>query len=301
LGSHQRRQGVSVRPGRWRWAAPLVLAGLAACVSSWPGFEKTGYYRTETPSAAGNPVGAELCADCHDSFAEHAMNSQQHAYCEACHGAGERHAYTTLAEDIRFPASEDCIACHGDGHTVVSGWELSEHARAGLLCSSCHDTHGRELQLLRRPGPMEGVTLPRAGASSQLCASCHSEVTAHLQLPSHHPVAEGMLDCSDCHSPHQSGRETLGARTDTCAQCHQEVMGPWIYEHPPVAEDCMHCHTPHGASADDLLEPNQPAACISCHTLPTSGAVHDPFAFTTRCTDCHGAVHGSYTDPHLRR
>ena len=24
-------------------------------------------------------------------------------------------------------------------------------------------------------------------------------------------------------------------------------------------------------------------------------------AFYTRCTDCHGAIHGSYQDPHLRR
>ena len=110
-----------------------------------------------------------------------------------------------------------------------------------------------------------------------------------------------MLDCTDCHAPHQSRSGALGARTDSCAKCHQEVMGPWIYEHPPAAEDCAYCHVPHGASADDLLETSQPAVCISCHTLSTSGAVHDPWAFTTRCTDCHNAVHGSYTDPHLRR
>jgi predicted CXXCH cytochrome family protein len=78
-------------------------------------------------------------------------------------------------------------------------------------------------------------------------------------------------------------------------------MGPWIYEHAPVSEDCGFCHVPHGSTADSLLEVNQPGACVSCHTLAESGAVHQPWAFTTACTDCHGAVHGSFTDPHLRR
>ena len=89
------------------------------------------------------------------------------------------------------------------------------------------------------------------------------------------------------------------ARND--AEQFANVLKPWIYEHPPVNEDCSYCHAAHGASADFLLETSQPATCISCHTLPIAGAVHQPFAFTTACTDCHNAVHGSYTDPHLRR
>jgi predicted CXXCH cytochrome family protein len=68
-----------------------------------------------------------------------------------------------------------------------------------------------------------------------------------------------------------------------------------------VSEDCGYCHVPHGASADFLLEAPQPASCISCHTLPIQGAVHQPYAFTTACTNCHNAVHGSYSDPHLRQ
>jgi DmsE family decaheme c-type cytochrome len=134
-----------------------------------------------------------------------------------------------------------------------------------------------------------------------MCVSCHPEVRAQFDLPSHHPIAEGMVGCTDCHGAHESRRETLGSATRQCVGCHQEVAGPWIYEHPPVNEDCGYCHAPHGASADFLLEASQPAACISCHTLPIAGAIHQPYAFTTACTDCHNAVHGSYTDPHLRK
>jgi DmsE family decaheme c-type cytochrome len=286
----------------WRWMTVLAMTLLAACVSKWPGQEQSGYYRTDQVVSPGQPVGAQLCLDCHGSFdREHHVSSEQHGDCETCHGAGERHAYTTLPQDIRYPSSADCMACHASGHTVVSGWEVSEHARAGLLCSSCHGTHGRELRLLRRTSAIQSAILPRASEVTRMCTSCHSEIAAEFNLPSHHPIAEGMLDCTNCHSPHRSAQETLGSRTDRCATCHQEVMGPWIYEHTPVAEDCGHCHEPHGTSADNLLSTSEPAACIACHTIPTSGAVHDPFAFSTSCSDCHNAVHGSYADPHLRR
>ena len=122
-----------------------------------------------------------------------------------------------------------------------------------------------------------------------------------LGLPVHAVSRGGKFSCADCHDPHQSARQTLGAPTQTCLGCHQEIAGPWVYEHAPVTEDCGYCHAPHGASADFLLEISQPAACISCHTLPVAGAVHEPYAYTTACTDCHNSIHGSYADPHLRR
>jgi DmsE family decaheme c-type cytochrome len=118
-----------------------------------------------------------------------------------------------------------------------------------------------------------------------------------------------MLSCTDCHQPHGDRRTTLGARTQLCASCHQDHAGPWIFEHPPVAEDCLYCHTPHGSPSYDLLDTSQPGLCIACHTpadtwhLPTGAPITSPvaFAFYTRCTDCHGAIHGSYDDPHLRK
>jgi hypothetical protein len=71
-----------------------------------------------------------------------------------------------------------------------------------------------------------------------------------------------------------------------------------------------------------------PAICLSCHSVnalwhhtllgtgiltnttitddyppPVSGEAvtsAEAMTFLRRCTDCHGAVHGSYTDEHLR-
>jgi DmsE family decaheme c-type cytochrome len=110
-----------------------------------------------------------------------------------------------------------------------------------------------------------------------------------------------MLDCADCHSPHGSIERDLGYQNEQCEGCHQAETGPWVYEHLPVVEDCGLCHAPHGATAQDLLKATQPGVCATCHTIAELGATHDPQAYITRCTDCHGAVHGSYADPHLRR
>ena len=132
------------------------------------------------------------------------------------------------------------------------------------------------------------------------------------------------MSCVTCHDPHEDSRTTLGHATRECTQCHQDHAGPWIYEHPPVTEDCTICHDPHGAVADDLLAVRDPVVCLACHTVsddrhintgegvvtidqdfpagtPSELTPNIGFAFYTRCTDCHGNVHGSYQDPHLRR
>ncbi len=164
-------------------------------------------------------------------------------------------------------------------------------------------------------------------AASRLCAECHDDVAARLRYPSHHPVAEGMMSCLSCHDPHEDRRIAGGGPNRTCERCHQDVVGPWIFEHAPVVDGCTLCHDPHGAPGDALLAAQQPTLCLSCHSLndlwhhspagtglpnaiitddrPPAGspeAVNPAAAmpFLRRCTDCHGAVHGSYTDEHLR-
>jgi len=270
-------------------------------VSRWVPPSQEGHRRIDPVTGAGATIGAPSCYPCHDSFEGHFVASDAHADCESCHGPGQLHEYTALPEDIRFPSSADCAACHQSGSKTLLGWTTSEHSRSGVLCSDCHDTHNRELRNIRKAVEVQGAMMRHAGGTTRMCASCHPEVVASLNLPSHHPVGEGMLECTDCHSPHSDRRMTLGARTSLCTSCHEDHAGPWIFEHPPVAEDCGYCHTPHGSSAYNLLETTQPGACINCHTVAESFAAHDPWAFISRCTDCHGAVHGSYSDPHLRR
>lgn len=281
----------------WRLTVGLGV-GLMACVSTWPTVAPSPYHRT-TPIDGAEKIGAEECTICHEEVRDHAPGPDYHADCESCHGPGSVHADSEKKADIRFPSDTDCLDCHDSRRSQLT-WTGSDHKRSGVSCSDCHDPHNQEPKHVRVP-PVGGAPMRHADATGQLCLSCHAAVASRLQLPSHHPVLEGMLGCTDCHQPHGNQGVRLGTPTEQCSGCHQDKVGPWIFEHTPVAEDCGYCHEPHGTFAQDLLSTSQPDACIKCHSIPLLGAPHDPSAFVSQCTTCHSAIHGSYSDPHLRR
>jgi DmsE family decaheme c-type cytochrome len=287
--------------GRSLWWVFVLVLGAVACVTTLSTSELPGFHRTAAVEGASEMVGAEECETCHEDVKGWAPAPVYHADCETCHGSGELHIDSEEVSEIRFPSNADCETCHDLGHSTLLRWSMSEHNRSGVLCSDCHESHNREPYHVRQSGALGRAMLPNAGDVTRMCTTCHPDVAASFDLPSHHPLREGMLGCTDCHQPHGSRRNALLQRTEACAECHQDFAGPWIFEHAPVTEDCSYCHAPHGASSRALLETNEPGVCISCHSVAESGAVHDPWAFSTRCSDCHSAVHGSYSDPHLRR
>jgi DmsE family decaheme c-type cytochrome len=278
-------------------ALTAIVALITACVAAWAPPEPSGYHRTAPITPPEDEdfelVGSEECLVCHDEDESWTPRPVNHEDCESCHGLGSIHADSEEPLDIRYPASGDCLGCHESGRATHMAWSTGEHQRAGLICSDCHNVHNTEPLYVRQ---VQRVAFRRMDPSSALCSKCHLDVASRLNFPSHHPVGEGMLSCTDCHAPHGDRRVALGDRTQLCADCHQDHMGPWIFEHAPVAEDCMMCHNPHGSASYDLLDTSQPALCLSCHTVasfhaspPSPGAL-----FYTRCTDCHGAIHGSY-------
>lgn len=284
--------------------------------------------------AGAERVGAGDCADCHGKVQGHERIAAYHADCEACHGGGSLHVESEAAADIRHPANADCLACHEAGRDTHLSWGTGEHSRAGLLCSDCHAPHVPARRHLRAPAASAlapaGVApgLGRADDTTRMCVTCHEDVAARFQLASRHPVRQGMLACTSCHDPHEDARVALGDRNARCQGCHPEQVGPWVFEHPPVAEDCTQCHDPHGAPSAPLLATPQPVLCLECHSLadtwhhntagtgiPGNTGITGDFpppgsgqaigrlearTFLRGCTHCHGAVHGSYTDPNLQ-
>jgi DmsE family decaheme c-type cytochrome len=137
-------------------------------------------------------------------------------------------------------------------------------------------------------------------------------------MSSHHPVREGRVTCSSCHSVHGSLEDPL-LRTneglnDLCQTCHASKTGPFMFEHAPVEESCTTCHDPHGTVANNLLKQGEPFLCLQCHemhfhnarvapatpfSLPAGGSQNPngvtgfQRAFGTRCTTCHTKIHGS--------
>jgi DmsE family decaheme c-type cytochrome len=218
-------------------------------------------------------VGDEACADCHVETCKELLEDFQKSIhgrvapfetaglspgCETCHGNGSLHAESENRDDILCcdeltPAQQSriCLDCHTRFH-----WAGSEHYLNNVSCIDCHKIHlpaGKKL--LAKPEP-EG------------CYVCHTEIQAKVQYPSHHPIREKKMGCSDCHDAHGSavrGLKTDERLNDLCLKCHASKQGPFVFEHAPVVEDCSICHTAHGTVANNLLKQNEPFICLQCH------------------------------------
>ena len=265
--------------------------------------------------------GADTCFQCHDDQATLAVFRSKHAnpsdpdspfghgqlQCEACHGPGgdhakrvrrgqERPAITAFAADSVASIAEQnafCVECHQAD--TGAAWHGSTHDINTVSCAGCHSSHAERDPVLA------------TSTQAEVCFDCHQQQRTQSMKPFAHPVRQGKMDCTSCHSPHGNSADTLLARTDvnrTCYECHAEVRGPYLWEHAPVAEDCGNCHNPHGSNQPGMLSMRAPMLCQSCHSqaghpsvpqdargLP--GNLPSSLLLGQSCMNCHEQVHGS--------
>jgi predicted CXXCH cytochrome family protein len=286
-----------------------------------------------------NVLGQAACAACHsthNTLVNETVHASPEVGCESCHGGGGPHARamatatTPAAREVgrglifSFDQSptenaEQCINCH-EASRVTQHFDHSEHQLNGVACQDCHSPH-----LTGNAGtdPSEGLApliqrdffnnrpLRREedrwltenllrDTQPELCFSCHSTIEGQFALPTHHPVPEGLVACTDCHNPHGTRNEPMlqSANWETCVGCHVEKRGPFIFEHAPVKlEGCITCHTPHGSVNRNLLVRREERfLCLQCHVDPLAPNVpHGRLGFQTSgdCVRCHVTVHGS--------
>lgn len=283
----------------------LVFAILALC--------------TLIAGGAGSAVAAEKkCADCHgDDEMVLPIGKTKHGtkaddstpQCVSCHGASEGHMKQsskvkpdrTFSKKSVTPIAERnaaCLTCH-DKDSQRSHWLGSTHDTRDVACTSCHAIHtGQDKVRDKR-------------SQSEVCFACHKEQRAQVNKPSHHPVVEGKMACSDCHNVHGSVGPKLMKRdsvVETCYTCHMEKRGPFVHSHEPVDDDCSNCHNPHGTTAESMLKMRPPYLCQTCHT--PHGAIQPLLAGQAPasnvagwngstilqgrgCLNCHTQIHGS--------
>lgn len=162
-------------------------------------------------------------------------------------------------------------------------------------CESCHTPHGSETSRL----------FVRS-SQSQTCLRCHDgsgggpNIDEQFQRLSTHPVADGTLVCSDCHTPHRSTEEdtkllraagadgsfvysppTTPIGNDFCYSCHGTARGsttPGLEGFDESAHNlhgddlgsgsgimCLTCHRPHGSNNLSLLTEDPATLCLQCH------------------------------------
>jgi len=268
------------------------------------------------PADSSDYVGAETCKACHESIYNNwektphwkttldVKGGPSRQGCEGCHGPGAAHIagggdVTKIFIFGKHSAKEinaRCMTCHASGTEHMNAIN-SLHTKSDVSCISCHSPHHAQTPefLLVKAQP-------------ELCYTCHLDKKAEFEMPFHHRVNEGLVQCTDCHNPHGTVAakqvRTSAAQDAVCFTCHADKRGPFVFEHEPVkVEGCTSCHTPHGSPNVHLLKvSNVNLLCLSCHTTsfanaPGAPSFHNQAAQYQACTLCHTQIHGSNVDP----
>lgn len=304
------------------FAAPLLVFVFVFTAPAWAQqkpdapAEQTAQSAPTTDSS--QYVGSETCKSCHEdmpvkgfyrSFEDspHFVTTldtrkrpQWHG-CEACHGPGKEHVEGggDKTKIFSFKNASDkeitqrCLACHASGTQHMNAIN-SEHAKNGVSCISCHSPHHAQTKefLLVKSQP-------------ELCYTCHLSKKAEFEMPFHHRVNEGLIQCSDCHNVHGTAGpkqvRTSSSQDAICFKCHTDKQGPFVYEHAAVKiAGCASCHNVHGAPNAHMLKLSSVnLLCLQCHTTssfsgaPGAPSFHNQASFFQSCTLCHVAIHGS--------
>ena len=329
------RLPIGAAPGIWpglRASWMLILGAGLICATAPAAPPKNDKPANPPAAKAVQPseyVGSDTCATCHDEVSKkfatnpHTKMALMHGSagitCENCHGPGAAHVagggdVSKIFDPAKATAKQvddTCLKCHAGTHP---NFLRSPHAKAGLSCTSCHSIHGSASQT-----PLQAAELHLMGTTSDvhsgeakdellkgpqptLCYQCHNAERAQFNMPIHHRVNEGLVQCGDCHDVHGTfGNNNLRSTADQnaiCTKCHTDVRGPFVYEHAPVkAEGCMACHTPHGSQNPRLLNlASINNLCNQCHSRVANATIHGMGAGSDElapCTSCHTYIHGS--------
>jgi DmsE family decaheme c-type cytochrome len=264
-------------------------------------------------------IAPQVCYRCHSGMAQFEKLAHPHQTlgpngftCATCHDP-----HGKIRDETR---TDLCLQCHNNSSPTMA-WHSSTHSQYGVACTDCHNPHPhtgvQQIVNISHTSITRPKRMPMSVDEPNVCYKCHPKVYAENALPSHHPIKEGKMVCSDCHDGHGQSKGNLreASVNQVCYRCHAEKQGPFAYEHPPVTENCGICHSPHGTVANNLL--HQPATflCLRCHTghrTGPSGPNHGPLlgdvgtdprlqaAFYTDCTQCHTQIHGSdQPSPHV--
>lgn len=236
-------------------------------------FDSSSGHRIAPDSSLYGPT-VKQCSSCHDSHgSDRDVDSEPYpALLRVTSGDGDR----VLSGDAF------CGSCHADrSDDIWDGmdvWNTTAHAQnipavsgTGIVCSSCHDSHGSDIapsiRTLLTPPSLTTTTSVTANDRS-FCLSCHAAPS--YSWPGTAKYSSGS---------HASSDATVA------------IPGEWPARDLDVADrsrrvgECQSCHAPMGRSngdtetvgaIDKLLNKSGRELCDSCHTV--NGPAETDFA-----------------------
>jgi predicted CXXCH cytochrome family protein len=151
---------------------------------------------------------------------------------------------------------KDCLDCHKELATKVSGLKHAHQAVKKADCESCHLRHGVVPKLL----------LKQQG--NALCLGCHAEKSIGMNKPHVHAVLK-TGSCTKCHDAHGSNAPKMlkAEGAAACYTCHDKKAFERKNVHAVVAKDgCRACHAAHAADQKQLLLAEEKALCTRRRT-----------------------------------
>jgi len=186
------------------------------------------------------------------------------------------------------------------GSAVVSRNPHGSYLDDTNECAQCHDTHTAEGRgLLTQPSVTSLCYLCHDAGGQSLYDVAGQFGAAAPYAASRHPVPDGSQKCTDCHNPHDGGKDANGT----------EIHWPRLLQSsadPAVHGGNEFCFTCHQTSQNGI-------AAINPVTFPADGTGHNNSGYTVngfqpfspesgtdiRCMGCH-EKHGSGMDSLLK-
>ena len=295
------------------WLVVMVTVGANASPRQNGAKESKAAAPAAQAAAAAGYVGEETCLTCHEDM-KRGYHGSPHARtqdprspaankgCESCHGPGQEHVNaggdkTKIKQFSKISAREvndACTTCHN--RSRHNEWSGGKHDARNLSCVTCHSIHDAKSETAQL----------KKETQIETCAQCHQTQVNKIYRSQHMPVREGKLACSSCHNPHGSQNVKMlkegTSVAESCASCHAEKRGPFLFEHAVGRENCVTCHDPHGSNNDRMLVAKVPMLCQRCHIHARHPAtIYDQTQVNNKsnrvlgrgCLNCHSQVHGS--------
>lgn len=171
----------------------------------------------------------------------------------------------------------------GTGVSVSLAAQPDEKADSNIKisgdCLSCHEDYDKSIF-----GTAHRIREEDVGGVA--CSDCHAGAEAHMEDP----------DISNIANPGKLGVKGTGA---VCASCHLSSHEQTMHERNVHASNdisCSDCHRIHSNRNTALLEKEEVALCLGCHTgvqaqfaLPSRHPVTDG---VMKCSECHMTMDG---------